>query len=101
MAGVSKAVNEKTGIPFAVEELGKLENFKAGHYEIKNRKRVFVEGMVWHEAAGVMAIYNDDDDFYYTDPESGQQVYIGKNVAMIPTTYEMTLSKDYYLLLRH
>ena len=36
---------------------------------------------------------------YYTDPETGKQVHIGKNVALVPSTYEMTYSKDYATLL--
>lgn len=85
VAGVTKEVNEETGVPFAVEELGKLENFR--------------EGMKWEKAGGIAAVYNDNDDFMYTDPDSGRQVYIGKNVALVPSTYEMTYAKDYRRLL--
>lgn len=85
VAGVTKEVNEETGIPFAVEELGCLENFK--------------EGMKWYKAGGVCAVYNDEDDFMYQDPESGRQVHIGKNVALAPSTYEMTYETDYRKLL--
>jgi hypothetical protein len=86
VSGVSKAVNEETGIPFAVEELQKLENFR--------------EGFTWRIASGVTAVYNDKDNFDYTDPETGKSVHIGRNVAIIPTTYRMTYSKDYRLLLK-
>lgn len=86
-SGVSKAVNEKTGIPFAVEELGRLENFH--------------EGFMWHgSAAGTTAVYNDHDDFDYVDYETGEIIHIGKNVAIIPRTYKMTYAKDYKLLLK-
>ena len=85
VAGVTKEVNEETGIPFAVEELGCLENFR--------------EGMKWVKAGGIAAVYNDHDDFMYTDPESGQQLHIGKNVALVPSTYEMTFESDYRKLL--
>ena len=85
VAGVTKEVNEETGIPFAVEELGCLENFH--------------EGMKWIRAGGIAAVYNDHDDFMYTDPESGQQLHIGKNVALVPSTYEMTFESDYRKLL--
>ena len=85
VAGVTKEVNEETGIPFAVEELGSLENFH--------------EGMKWVKAGGIAAVYNDHDDFMYTDPESGQQLHIGKNVALVPSTYEMTFETDYRKLL--
>ena len=86
VSGVSKAVNEETGIPFAVEELGKLENFH--------------EGFIWRKSAGTMAVYNDEDRFDYVDPESGNNVFITKNVAIVPTTYEMTYAKDYKRLLQ-
>ena len=86
VSGVSKVVNEATGISFAVEELGKLENFH--------------EGFIWRKSAGTMSVYNDDDLFDYTDPETGNTVQIIKNVAIIPTTYEMTYAKDYRRLLQ-
>ena len=86
VSGVSKAKNEKTGNTFASEELEKLENFK--------------EGFIWHKSAGTMAVYNDEDDFDLTDPETGNTVHITKNVALVPTTYEMTYAKDYKLLLK-
>lgn len=85
VAGVSKRINEDTGIPFAVEELKSLERFRVG--------------MIWHKAGGSVSVYNDTDDFYYTDPVSGGQVHITKNVAIVPSTYEMTYSRDYRLLL--
>ena len=67
------------------EELGSLENFK--------------EGMKWVKAGGIAAVYNDNDDFNYTDPATGNQVHIGKNVSLVPSTYEMTFEKDYKKLL--
>ena len=85
VSGVTKLRNEKTGEYFAVEELKKLERFRVG--------------MVWVKAGGTMAVYNDNDDFDYTDPETGRKVHISKNVSIIPTTYKMTYSKDYELLL--
>lgn len=85
VSGVTKQRNEKTGEYFAVEELKNLERFKVG--------------MTWVKAGGTMAVYNDDDDFDYTDPETGRTVRITKNVAIIPTTYKMTYAKDYALLL--
>ena len=85
VSGVTKQRNEKTGEYFAVEELKCLENFKPG--------------MTLKKAGGTMAVYNDNDDFYYTDPETGKQVHITKNVAIIPTTYTLTYAKDYEQLL--
>ena len=85
VAGVTKTINEETGISFAVEELKTLERFKPG--------------MIWEKAGGTMAVYNDADDFDYADAETGKTVHISKNVAIIPTTYKMTYSRDYALLL--
>ena len=85
VSGVTKQRNEETGEFFAVEELGKLENFKPG--------------MLWTQAGGTMAVYNDKDDFDYIDTCSGRSVHVSKNVAIIPTTYKMTYAKDYELLL--
>ena len=85
VAGVSTQINEETGISFAVEELKDLKRFKPG--------------MKWSKAGGTQAVYNDGDDFLYTDPETGNQVHITKNVAIIPSTYIMTYSRDYMLLL--
>lgn len=85
VAGVSRKINETTGVSFACEELKKLENFKVG--------------MTWRKAGGTISVYNDNADFDYTDPESGKAVHISKNVAIIPSTYVMTYSRDYSLLL--
>lgn len=95
VAGVSKAIDEKTkwtdengkeyNPTFAVEELKTLKDFKPG--------------MKWVKAGGTQAVYNDADDFDYTDPETGKSVHITKNVAIIPSTYVMSHSKDYALLL--
>ena len=96
VAGVSKAVDESTewtdntgkkyNPSFAVEELKTLDNFKPG--------------MKWVQAGGTQAVYNDSDDFDYIDPESGNTVHISKNVSIIPSTYVMTHSRDYALLLK-
>lgn len=86
VAGVSTEINEETGDSFAVEELKTLDRFKPG--------------MKWEKAGGTQAVYNDADNIMYTDPETGKNVQITKNVAIIPTTYVMTHSRDYALLLR-
>ena len=85
VAGVSKKINEETGISFAVEELKSLDRFRVG--------------MIWKKAGGTISVYNDADDFTYTDPETGKTLEITKNVAIVPSTYVMTYSKDYRLLL--
>ena len=86
VAGVSTEINEETGISFAVEELKTLKRFKPG--------------MKWEKAGGTQAVYHDEDDFDYADPETGCIVHVGKNVAIIPSTYIMTYSRDYALLLK-
>lgn len=70
---------------YAAEELGKLENFKPG--------------FIWDKAGGTTIIYNDDDDFLYTDPETGRQVRITRNASIVETTYEMKRTDDYMNLL--
>ena len=85
VAGVSKKINEDTGIPFAVEELKTLDRFRVG--------------MKWQKAGGSISVYNDNADFNLVDPETGRSVHITKNVAIVPSTYVMTYSKDYRLLL--
>lgn len=96
VAGVATAIDEDTewtdqdgekyNPSFAVEELKSLERFKPG--------------VKWEKAGGTQAVYNDADDIMYQDPETGKEVHITKNVAIIPTTYVMTHSRDYALLLR-
>ena len=87
VAGVTKQINEKTEISFAVEELRDLRRFKPG--------------MKWKKAGGTMAVYNDEDDFEYQDPDTGRTVHISKNVAIVPSTYVMTYAKDYKELLEN
>ena len=85
VAGVSTKINEETGISFAAEELRTLSRFKPG--------------MIWRKAGGTLSVYNDGDCFTYQDPESGKEIFIIKNVAIVPSTYVMTHSRDYRLLL--
>lgn len=87
VSGVTKQINEKTGLSFAVEELEKLENFKPG--------------MLWEKASGTMAVYNDNDDFDYVDQETGGIVHIGKNVSIVDSTYRLTFTRDYTELLKN
>jgi len=96
VAGVATALDEETewtdqdgekyNPSFAVEELKSLDRFKPG--------------VKWETAGGTQAVYNDADDIMYQDPETGKEVHITKNVAIIPTTYVMTHSRDYALLLK-
>lgn len=95
VAGVSKAINEETEY---VDETGKIYHKSFAVEELKTLKR-FKPGMRWVKAGGTQAVYNDADDFDYQDPESGKTVHISKNVSIIPSTYVMTHSRDYSLLL--
>ena len=92
-AGNMKNLEQKRKIDEknAAEELKTLDRF---HPKTEDE-----DGMIWRAAGGNTAVYNDLDDFDYTDPETGRTVHIGSNVAIIPTTYEMTYSKDYKALL--
>lgn len=97
VAGVSKKINQETGISFAVEELKDLRNFKPD--TLDDEGNIIEEGMIWRKAGGTMSVYNDHADRWYTDPATGKTLHITKNVAIIPTTYRMTYSRDYRLLL--
>lgn len=83
VSGVSKAKNEETDTPIAVEELGCIENFK--------------EGFTWRKSAGTLSVYNDNDDFIYHAP--GGDIHITPNLALLPNTYTMGFTKDYKKLI--
>lgn len=97
VAGVSKKINPETNISYAVEELGSLRNFKPDKFD--DNGNLIEKGMTWSKAGGTLSVYNDTADRYYTDTETGRTVHITKNVAIVPTTYTMTYSRDYRLLL--
>ena len=83
VSGVTKQINEQTGVAFAAEELEQIENFKPG--------------MIWSKAGGTRAVYNDKaDDYVNID---GHELHITKNVAIVPTTYEMEYPDDYEKML--
>ena len=86
VSGITKQINEETGVPFAVEELNN---------DLKN----FTEGWIWKKAAGTIAVYNDDDYFSYEDPESGNVVMITPNVSILESTYKLGYDRDYKTML--
>lgn len=86
VSGVTHKRNPETGIEYCVEELGGIENFK--------------QGMLWVRAGGTMAVYNDKDNFDYTDPITGRVVHISRNVSIVDSTYELQYSMDYSKLLK-
>lgn len=83
VSGVTKQINEQTGVAFAAEELGQIGNFKPG--------------MIWSKAGGTRAVYNDKVDDHINI--EGHDLHITKNVAIVPTTYEMEYPDDYEKLL--
>ena len=72
---------EDIGKAWKAVELGNLDNFR--------------EGMTWKESGGTAAVYNDTDEFYYTDPDTGKKVRISPNVSIVDTTYTMTIEPKY------
>lgn len=97
VSGITKKVNEKTGLPFAVEELGVKpgDDVKAMSEKLAN----FKEGWIWRKSAGTIAVYNDEDNFFYTDSATRKKVLITPNVAILESTYKMGYSPDYKELL--
>lgn len=86
VSGVTHVKNPQTGNEYCIEQLGDLSKF--------------APPMKWEKAGGTTAVYNDNDDFDYTDPETGLSVHVGRNVAIVNTTYEMKYEKDYGALLQ-
>ena len=95
VAGVTKKIDEETEY---TDKNGKKYHPSFAVEELKTLKR-FKPGMKWERAGGTQAVYNDADDLWYEDPETGNKVHITKNVSIIPSTYVMTHSRDYSLLL--
>lgn len=75
-------------VPYCVEELIAADPTK---HPLDN----FAPGMIWREAGGQTAIYNDNDDFDYTDPVTGRNVHIGPNISIVDSTYTMELTSEY------
>lgn len=78
---VLTSAGEEEEHSIAGRELGALENLK--------------DGFTFVEAGGLTARYNDEDNFDYTDPETGAVVHITPNVSIIPKTYHLKLTEDY------
>lgn len=60
----------------------------------------FKAGMTWREAGGTDTVYHKDDDFEYTDPESGRSVHISPNVTIVDSSYTLKMEKDYTTLIK-
>lgn len=85
VSGVTKKRNPDTGEYLAVQELGSLQNFR--------------EGFIFEKAGGTASLYNDADDFYYTDPQTGNQIHITNNVVILQSTYQLSNDIEYLDLL--
>lgn len=84
VSGVTQKKNPDTGIPYCVEELQSLKNFKPK--------------MLWVKAGGTTAVYNDGDSF---DMQiDGHSLHIGRNVSIVDTTYQMSHPRDYAQMLQ-
>lgn len=80
IAGVNKEKGAK--------ELYEMGGFDAWH-----------EGTVFKEAGGVQGIYNDADYGLYEI--NGRQIYIGRNVCLMPDYYTLGESTDYLRVLEY
>ena len=77
-------VNKKKG----AEELKKQGGFNAWH-----------GGTVFTEAGGVQGVYNDTD-YGYLEID-GNQLFIGRNVCLLPDSYTLGESSDYLRVLEY
>ena len=77
-------VNKKKG----AAELKKLGGFDAWH-----------GGTVFQEAGGVQGVYNDSD-YGYMEID-GHQLFIGRNVCLLPDSYTLGESTDYLRVLEY
>ena len=90
ISGVVKAAEyDEKGEPTKLS--GGLELDKHGGLE------AFQEGFVFREAGGLAPIYNDDN--YGTYTIDGHEIEITSNICLVPSTYTVSLGKDYKQLL--
>lgn len=89
------AYKDSSGLHITVAGVGK----KTGAKELENAGGLpaFKPGMIFSEAGGVEAVYND---FVSKDVViNGHVLHIGPNVCLVPSTYKLGLSNDYAELL--
>lgn len=74
-------------------------NKKKGAIELWNKGgfSAFVSGTRFEEAGGVQGVYNDTA--YGTIIREGHELYIGRNVCLLPDEYTLGVSDDYARLL--
>jgi hypothetical protein len=88
-------VNKKLG----AEELaaaGGLDAFLPGYYDEEGR---YHKGFVFVKGGGTESRYDDLIDEWVTI--DGHQLHITRNVSIVPSTYKLSLSKEYRELIRY
>ena len=90
-------INGKKGPEYHVTIAG--VNKKKGAKELTDKGgfSAFVSGTVFETAGGVQGVYNDKP--YGTITREGHDLYIGRNVCLLPDSYTLGLSSDYARLL--
>ena len=92
-------------LPLYIEDMVSAETAQYVNEHLKNCDECqaelanFKEGWIWRKSAGTIAVYNDEDNFYYTDSVTGKKVLVTPNVAILESTYKMGYSPDYKELL--
>lgn len=95
--GAKKYAYEQRGeLTITIAGVGKIK----GGEELKARGglEVFKPGFVFQEAAGSCWYYNDTSTHW--EVLEGVRVEVTPNISALPTTYEVSLSKDYGALLK-
>ena len=91
--GAKKYAYEQNG-ELGVTVSGVLKS--KGAKELKNLEN-FTPGFVFREAGGTASWYNDD--VYGKITKDGNEIEIGPNICILPSTYQVGLSEDYDELL--
>lgn len=79
------------------KKAGAAELLQAAEAQGVTPLEAFTPGMIFHAAGGVDAVYND-----YTNREleiSGHKLYVGPNIYLRPSTYELGIKDDYAQIL--
>lgn len=53
------------------------------------------------KAGGKNVVYNDETFGWYTVPETGDRIYITKNMAMLPDTYTLGITREYDAIIKY
>lgn len=85
IAGVQKHEGAKE-----LQEMGGITTFA-------NSAREGFDLLIFRDAGGMESVFNDLDNFDLT--VYGKTIHIGPNIALLPSTYTVGVSKDYRVLL--